>query len=51
MKWDPFGKNYLNMTNAELSRALECVARVREAVGPEVDLLIEGHGRFNIPPP
>ena len=49
MKWDPFGKNYLNMTNAELSRALECVARVREAVGPEVDLLIEGHGRFNIP--
>lgn len=49
MKWDPFGKNYLNITNAELSRALECVARVREAVGPEVDLLIEGHGRFNIP--
>ena len=27
--------------------ALECVAAVREAVGPEVSLLIEAHGRFN----
>ena len=49
MKWDPFGKNYLNITNAELDKALRNVAAVREAVGPEVDLLIEGHGRFNIP--
>lgn len=49
MKWDPFGKNYLNISNAELDKALRCVAAVREAVGKEVDLLIEGHGRFNIP--
>ena len=49
MKWDPFGKNYLNISNAELDKALRCVAAVREAVGEEVDLLIEGHGRFNIP--
>ena len=49
MKWDPFGKNYLNISNAELDKALRNVAAVREAVGPEVDLLIEGHGRFNIP--
>ena len=49
MKWDPFGKNYLNISNAELDKALRCVAAVREAVGDKVDLLIEGHGRFNIP--
>ena len=49
LKWDPFGKNYMNIPNAELDRALRCVAAVREAAGPAVDLLIEGHGRFNIP--
>jgi len=49
MKWDPFGKNYLNISNAELDKALRNVAAVREAVGDQVDLLIEGHGRFNIP--
>ena len=49
MKWDPFGKNYLNISNAELDKALRNVAAVREAVGDSVDLLIEGHGRFNIP--
>jgi galactonate dehydratase len=49
MKWDPFGKTYMNISNKDLNTALECVAAVRDAVGEEVDLLIEGHGRFNIP--
>ncbi len=49
MKWDPFGKAYLDIANADLDKALRCVAAVREAVGSSVDLLIEGHGRFNIP--
>lgn len=49
MKWDPFGKNYLNISGAELDKALRNIAAVREAVGNSVDLLIEGHGRFNIP--
>lgn len=48
MKWDPFGKNYLEISNKELDTALECIAEVRSAVGDDVDLLIEGHGRFNI---
>jgi galactonate dehydratase len=48
LKWDPFGKAYLTMERKELDAALECVARVREAVGPHVDLLIEAHGRFNV---
>lgn len=49
MKWDPFGKNYLNISNSELERALRCVDEVRKAGGDKVDLLIEGHGRFNVP--
>lgn len=49
IKWDPFGKNYLTISNAELEKALRCVDEVRKAVGNSVDLLIEGHGRFNIP--
>ncbi len=49
MKWDPFGKNYLQISNKDLNTALECVSAVREAVGPEVDLLIEAHGRFDVP--
>ena len=49
MKWDPFGKSYLDISNQDLDKALRCVAAVREAVGDGVDLLIEGHGRFNIP--
>ena len=49
MKWDPFGKSYLQISNADLTNALECVAAVREAVSDKIDLLIEGHGRFDVP--
>lgn len=49
MKWDPFGKSYLEISNQDLTTALTCIDEVRKAVGPDVDLLIEGHGRFNIP--
>ena len=49
MKWDPFGKNYMQISPAELRRAVRCMAAVRDAVGEDVDLLIEGHGRFDVP--
>lgn len=49
MKWDPFGKASLDISPQDLRLAINCVAAVREAVGNSVDLLIEGHGRFNIP--
>ena len=48
LKWDPFGKAYMNMSSAELRRSLEIVEAVRGAVGKDIDLLIEGHGRFDI---
>ena len=49
MKWDPFGKSYLEISGHDLTKALECIGAVRDAVGDGVDLLIEGHGRFNVP--
>ncbi len=49
LKWDPFGSAWLNISKEDLRNALACVRAVKEAVGEDVDLLIEGHGRFNIP--
>lgn len=49
LKWDPFGKEYMNISPVELKKALDCVAAVKEAVGDQVHLIIEGHGRFNVP--
>jgi galactonate dehydratase len=47
LKWDPFGAAYLTITSEEMRKAVACVEAVRKAVGPDVDLLIECHGRFN----
>lgn len=49
LKWDPFGSAYLNLSRQEFHAAIECIAAVKDAVGDQADLLIEGHGRFNIP--
>jgi len=49
LKWDPFGSSYRDISRGELRDAVRCVAAVREAVGDTADLLIEGHGRFNVP--
>ncbi len=48
LKWDPFGKAYMYMENSDFRRSIEIVEAVRGAVGNDVDLLIEGHGRFDI---
>jgi galactonate dehydratase len=48
LKWDPFGKNYLTLSNQELDLAIQCVSEVRNAVGKDINILIEGHGRFNV---
>ncbi len=49
LKWDPFGQAYMNLTRQELHQALACVEAVVGAVGDRADVLIEGHGRFNVP--
>jgi galactonate dehydratase len=46
MKFDPFGTAWRVLSRDELAAALERVAKVREAVGPHIDLMIEFHGRL-----
>lgn len=49
LKWDPFGAHYLTMSRAERLACIAIVEAVRDAVGAGVDLMIEGHGRFDVP--
>jgi len=46
LKFDPFGPGRLELDRAELMRSISLVEAVRDAVGPDVELLIEMHGRF-----
>ena len=46
MKFDPFGNSWQRMDRGTFNHAVDVVGAVRETVGPDVDLLIEGHGRF-----
>jgi galactonate dehydratase len=46
LKLDPFGAATAELTAAELAHAVEIVTAVRDAVGPDVALMIEMHGRF-----
>lgn len=48
MKFDPFGEAKGSITLSEIRDSIDIIAAVRDAVGNEVELLIEGHGRFNV---
>ncbi len=47
LKFDPFGAGYLELERSEMVRSIELVEAVRDAVGPDVEVLIEMHGRFS----
>ena len=47
LKFDPFGAGFYELTGAEKRRVVELVEAVRDAVGPDVEILVEMHGRFN----
>ena len=47
LKFDPFGVAWKDMDDAQADAAEEMVARVREAVGERVGLMIEYHGRLS----
>jgi galactonate dehydratase len=60
IKFDPFphppgvspaADRYLDgrISRAELRQAIELTALIREAAGPDVELLIDAHGRFDVP--
>ncbi len=46
MKFDPFGNGDLELTREELKISIQIIEAVREAVGPDIQLFIEMHGRF-----
>lgn len=47
LKFDPFGAGFYELDRAEKNKAIALVEAVRDAVGPDTELLIEMHGRFN----
>lgn len=47
LKFDPFGSGFYQFTRKEKLHSISLVEAVYDAVGPDVDLLIEMHGRFN----
>jgi galactonate dehydratase len=46
LKLDPFGAASAEISSSDRRRAVEIVATVRDAIGPDVQILIEMHGRF-----
>ena len=47
LKFDPFGAAYMQLSKQETLEAQALVRAVKEAVGSNVDILIEAHDRFN----
>ena len=47
LKFDPFGDAHMQMSLKETAEAKALIGAVREAVGDEVDILIEAHDRFS----
>lgn len=47
LKFDPFGAGFYEIDRKERNRVVSLVEAVRDAVGPDVEILVEMHGRFN----
>ncbi|CUU54879.1 galactonate dehydratase [Parafrankia irregularis] len=47
LKFDPFGPGWAELEPAERRRSISLVEAVRDAVGPDVEILVEMHGRFS----
>jgi len=48
LKFDPFGSAWRTLSRYDFDLSADIIRAVRDAVGPTVDLLIEGHSRFNV---
>ena len=48
LKFDPFGAGWRVQDRREEDLSIAIVAAVRDAVGPDVDLMIEAHNRFSV---
>lgn len=48
LKFDPFGAAWRTVDRSDFILAIDIIAAVRDAVGPDRDILIEGHNRFTV---
>ena len=49
LKWDPFEAARPRDGPAQRTRTIAIVEAVRDAVGPDIDLMLDVHGRLNVP--
>lgn len=47
LKVDPFGAGLYEMERSEKTRSISLIEAIRDSVGPDVEILIEMHGRFS----
>jgi len=48
LKFDPFGSGWRMLSRHDFDLSIDIIRAVRDAVGPSVDILVEGHCRFNV---
>ncbi len=47
LKVDPFGSGFYEMERAEKNKSISLIEAIRGTVGPDVEIMIEMHGRFS----
>jgi galactonate dehydratase len=47
LKLDPFGPGYYEMDRSEVIKSVSLVEAVRDAIGPDCEIMLEMHGRFS----
>jgi galactonate dehydratase len=47
LKVDPFGAGQMELDREETIRSISLIEAIRDAVGPDVEILVEMHGRFS----
>ncbi len=48
LKVDPFGPGEYELDRKEMSLSIGIIEAIRGSVGPDVDIFVEGHGRFSV---
>lgn len=51
LKIDPFGTGHFELDHQQTLYAVSLIEAVRDAIGPDAELMLEMHGRFSPPPP
>lgn len=49
LKWDPFGRSWQRIPRVQRQAAIAQVGEVRRVAGNDIELMIEAHGRLDVP--